>query len=192
MELVIATSNLHKLREFKAMLKGVPGLEIYSLRDFPDYEAPPEEGATFEENAKKKAEHAAKALGKRVLADDSGLVVPALEGRPGVRSARFAGEGASDKDNRNKLLEEMLELPDHKRASFFECVLVLATPDGIEKCVNGRCEGSIALEEKGRNGFGYDPIFIKYDYGKTLAELDETTKNRISHRRKAVDKLGLF
>jgi XTP/dITP diphosphohydrolase len=191
MELVLATNNLHKILEFKMMLKDIKGLEILSLKDFPDYVAPEETGATFEENAKLKALNAAKALHKRVLADDSGLVVPALGGEPGVFSNRYAGPDATDKDNRAKLLIKLQDLPDHKRVAYFQCCLVLANPDGIEKTVNGFCEGTLQLKEKGRNGFGYDSLFTKYDYNKTLAELDADTKNRISHRRKAIDKLGL-
>ena len=191
MKLVLATHNLHKILEFKAMLKDVKELEVFSLRDYPNYVAPEETGTTFEENAKLKALSAAKALNQRVLADDSGLVVPALEGEPGVLSSRYAGTDATDKDNRMKLLKKLQDLPEHKRAAYFQCCLVLANPEGIEKIVNGFCEGSLQLEEKGRNGFGYDSLFVKYDYKKTLAELDPDTKNRISHRRKALDKLGL-
>ena len=191
MELVLATHNLHKILEFKAMLKEIKGLEVLSLRDFPDYVPPEETGATFEENATLKALTAAQALKKRVLADDSGLVVPSLEGEPGVFSSRYAGAHATDKENRMKLVKKLQELPESKRAAYFQCCLVLATPEGIEKIVNGFCEGSLQLEEKGRNGFGYDSLFVKYDYKKTLAELDGETKNKISHRRKALDKLGL-
>ncbi|MBP9841755.1 MAG: XTP/dITP diphosphatase [Simkaniaceae bacterium] len=192
MELILATHNLHKILEFKAMLKDVKNLEVFSLRDFPEYSPPEETGTTFEENAKLKALHAAKALQKRVLADDSGLVVPSLDGAPGVLSRRYAGADATDKDNRAKLLQQLQDLPEHKRNAYFQCCLVLATPEGIEKIVNGFCEGSLQLEEKGRNGFGYDSLFVKYDYNKTLAELDTDTKNKISHRRKALDKLGLY
>lgn len=189
MEIVLATQNLHKIREFKAMLKNASNLEILSLRDFPDYVAPPEDGKTFEENATIKALHAAKALGKKVIADDSGLVVPALSGAPGIKSARYAGENASDRDNRKKLLADIADLPDHKKACYFECCLAVATPSGIEQTVTGFLEGNLIDEERGSNGFGYDSIFIKHDYSKTLAELEEDTKNLISHRRKALDKL---
>ncbi len=191
MELVIASTNMHKIREFRSMLKGVPGLDLLSLLDFPDYVQPPEEGLTFEENAILKAVHAAKTLGKWVIADDSGLVVPALQGKPGVYSARYAGEKATDKENRKKLLQDMARLPEEQRTAYFECDIALAAPDGLKKCVKGTCEGAIALEEKGGKGFGYDSLFIKHEYGKTFGELGEDIKNRVSHRKKAVDKLLL-
>jgi len=149
---------------------------------------PPEEtGKTFDDNVRLKAESAAKTLNQWVLADDSGLVVPALDGLPGVHSARFSGENSTDKDNREKLLDAMRQLKGEERAAFFQCSLALAAPDGIRKLVHGICEGAIATKEKGSNGFGYDPLFVKHDYSKTFAELDEDTKNRISHRRKAFD-----
>lgn len=189
MELVIATHNLHKVREIREMLKQVKGVDVLSLLNFPDYELPEETGVTFEENAKLKAEHAAKALGKWVLADDSGLSVPSLEGRPGVYSKRYGGEDATDAENRQLLLEELENMEDLQRSAYFECCLALANPEGVHKCVSATVEGMITKKEKGRNGFGYDSIFFKNDYDKTFAELDEQTKNRISHRRKAFDKL---
>lgn len=188
-QLVIASQNVHKVREFRAMLKDHPQFDILSLRDFPDYEPLPETGSSFEEIAIAKATHAAESLQKWVLADDSGLVVPALGGAPGIFSARYAGENASDFDNRKKLLEEMRHLLDEDRLASYECYIVLASPQGLEKCTRGTCEGSLALSERGNNGFGYDPLFIKHEYNKTFAELDESTKNRISHRRKALDKI---
>lgn len=190
-EVVLATHNLHKVREIREMLKGIDHIDVLSLLNFPDYELPEETGVTFQENASLKAEHAAKALNKCVLADDSGLVVPALRGRPGVFSARFAGDDATDVKNRKKLLEEMNGMNDIERSAYFECCLVLADPKGVIKCVVAACEGMISSVEKGRNGFGYDPLFIKNGYDKTFAELDEPTKNKVSHRRKAFDKLAL-
>ncbi len=189
MQLVIASKNVHKLREIRAILKKLAFLDIQSLLDFPAYKPPEETGKTFEENAKLKALHAALALKKWVIADDSGLVVPGLRGLPGVHSARFAGENASDKENRKKLLEEMRDLSDQDRAAYFECCIALASPEGTIKTTSGLCEGSITTEERGSHGFGYDPLFLKYEYSKTFAEIDEETKNRISHRRKALDKL---
>ncbi|MCK4934032.1 MAG: RdgB/HAM1 family non-canonical purine NTP pyrophosphatase [Simkaniaceae bacterium] len=189
MEIVIASKNLHKVREYRAILKTILKCDILSLHDFPDYSPPEEVGSTFVENASSKAIHAAKALGKWVIGDDSGLVVPALGNQPGIFSARFAGKDATDKDNRNKLLEELNKIADEERTGYYECALCLASSDGLKKCVIGLCEGSIIESEKGRNGFGYDPLFVKYDYNKTFAELDEETKNRISHRRKAIDKM---
>jgi XTP/dITP diphosphohydrolase len=189
MQLVIASSNVHKIRECRAILRKLRFLDILSLLDFPQYKTLPETGKTFEENAKQKAIHAAENLGKWVIADDSGLVVPSLKGLPGVYSARFAGDGATDKENRHKLLEQMRDLVDPDRSAYFECCIVLASPHGAVKTVTGLCEGSITTEERGSHGFGYDPLFLKYDYSKTFAEIDEETKNRISHRRKALDKI---
>ncbi len=189
MELVIATHNLHKVREIREMLKDLKHIDILSLLNFPNYELPEETGANFEENAAIKAQDASAKLGKWVLADDSGLVVPSLKGNPGVHSKRYAGEDATDAENRHKLLKEMEPLSELQRSAYFECCLVLASPQGIKKTVHGIVEGMIAEKEKGRNGFGYDPLFIKNDYDRTFAELDEQTKNKISHRRKAIDKL---
>jgi XTP/dITP diphosphohydrolase len=189
MQIVIGSSNVHKIRECRAILRQLRSLDILSLLDFPQYKSPKETGKTFEENSRHKALHAAQTLGKWVIADDSGLVVPALRGEPGVHSARFAGENASDKENRRKLLEEMRSLHDHERSAYFECWITLASPDGIVKTVSGLCEGSITTEERGSQGFGYDSLFLKYEYSKTFAEIDEETKNRISHRRKALDKI---
>lgn len=189
MEIVIASSNLHKIREIRSILKPVFPLDYLSLIDFPDYQAPEETGASFEENAFVKATHAATTLKRWVLADDSGLVVPSLQDRPGVKSKRFAGETASDKDNRQKLIDELEPLSEHERMGYYACALAVASPEGIQLQVQGMCEGSITLKPRGSQGFGYDPIFLKYDYNKTFAEIDEETKNKISHRRKALDKL---
>lgn len=189
MDLVITSQNGHKIREFRSLLKRLKGFDLYSLIDFPEYAPPPENGKTFEENATLKAADAAKKLKKWALADDSGLVVPALEGRPGVFSARYAGEGATEKDNRKKLLTEMKGLTAELRSAFFECCLVLASPDGKIKVVRGLCEGRIIEEERGGNGFGYDPLFIKHDYNQTFAEISESVKNQISHRAKALEKM---
>jgi XTP/dITP diphosphohydrolase len=192
MELVIASSNLHKIREFRAILKATCDLELLSLLDFPSYSPPEETGKTFEENATLKAVHAASYLNHWVIADDSGLVVPALQDAPGVYSARYAGNEATDAENRRKLLHEMRNLKDEERNAYFTCSIALAAPEGLKKVVTVICEGSIVKEERGGHGFGYDPVFIKHDYSKTFAELDEDTKNRISHRRKAIDKLLPF
>ncbi len=191
MKFVLATTNLHKILELRAMLKPSVKVDILSLRDFPDYVPPEETGSTFEENATIKALHAATKLDAIVLADDSGLVVPALGGEPGVYSARYAGEGASDRENRAKLVDKLKALKESERTGYFECVLALANPSGIIKTTVGYAEGILLIEEKGRSGFGYDSLFIKHDYSKTFAELDETTKNRVSHRRKALDKMAI-
>ncbi len=189
MDLVIASKNLHKIREFREMLKPFKHIDVLSLLNFPGYEPLVEEGASFQEIAQKKALHAAKALNKWVLADDSGLIVPALGGAPGIFSRRYAGDEATDAENRQKLLKALEQLEEHARGAYFECCLVVAGPEKVLKSVSGVCEGTIIYEERGRNGFGYDSIFIKSEYDKTFAELDETTKNRISHRRKAFEKL---
>lgn len=191
-EIVLATTNLHKIREFKEIFKPLKHIELFSLSQFSNYKAAEETGATFLENATIKAVDAAKQLGKLVIADDSGLVVPALQGAPGVKSARYAGVMAVDVENRKKLLEAMSNLNDEERAAYFECCLVIASPEKILKKVTATCEGTILKEERGRNGFGYDALFIKHDYDKSFAELNESIKNRISHRRKAIDKLLPF
>ena len=191
LELVIASTNMHKVREFRTMLKNFTQFDLLSLCDFPDYTPPEETGKTFEENAILKAEHAAKALHRWVIADDSGLIVPALNGAPGVFSARYAGSDATDLDNRKKLLDEMQHLAEEDRQAFFECAIALASPEGLKKCVKGTCEGILLTKDRGSGGFGYDPLFIKHGYNKTFAELGESVKNRISHRRKALDKIML-
>lgn len=190
MEFLLATKNLHKIREYKELLKPFTHLEILSLHQFPEYMPPNETGGTFKEIAILKAEHASKHLGKWALADDSGLVVAMLQGLPGIHSRSYAGVEATDADNRKKLLEEMKNLSSQdSRSAYYECSLAISDPSGLKKCVQGFCEGFISMEEKGRHGFGYDPVFIKNEYDKTFGEIDETIKNRISHRRKAFDRL---
>ncbi len=189
MQLIIASHNVHKIREFRAILKNTKKFDLLSLIDFPQYIPPEETGSSFEENAILKAVHAAERLNRWVIADDSGLVVPALNGAPGIFSRRYAGKEASDKDNRLKLLLEMSHLDPSHRQGYFECWVALASPDGLKKCVKGVSEGLITDHERGSFGFGYDSVFIKYEYGKTFAELEEDIKNRISHRRKAIEKL---
>lgn len=187
MELVIASRSLGKIREFREMLGEILGLDVNSLLAFPNYSAPEETGKSFRENAELKALDAAKQLGKLVLADDSGLVVPILGGEPGVHSKRYSGDQATDRDNRKKLLEALQGKNDLERQAYFECCLALASPEGIIKVTTGRVEGVIVNEERGRYGFGYDSIFMKHDYDKTFGELKDDVKNRISHRRKALD-----
>jgi XTP/dITP diphosphohydrolase len=189
--IVIASKNLHKIREVRSILGTLSNIDFLSLLDFPSYHPPEETGNTFEENAILKANHAAKALNHWTIADDSGLVVPALNSSPGIYSARYAGPNATDKDNRKKLLNEMRKLTDDDRYAYFECIIALASPHEIKKTVRGICEGTVLTQEKGSNGFGYDPLFVKHQYSKTFAELEESIKNRISHRRKALDKIKL-
>lgn len=192
MQLILASNNVHKLREFRDMLKAYPSLDILSLLNFPQYHPIEEEGKTFQENAIQKAVHAASELQNWVLADDSGLVVPALNGAPGIYSRRYAGGDATDAENRKKLLEAMQHLSGLQRTAYFECCLAIASPEGVKKSVTGISSGTVAYEERGRNGFGYDSLFIKNEYDKSFAEIDEATKNRISHRHKALEKLIPF
>ena len=191
MKIVIASSNLHKVREFRELIKSLKGFDILSLHNFPQYKALEETGKTFKENAISKAVHAAQELGVLVLADDSGLVVPILNGDPGVRSRRYAGDNATDAENRQQLLKALQGKENLVRSAYFECCIALADPQGLKKCVTGRCEGVITTEERGGNGFGYDSIFMKHETQKTFSELDEAVKNRISHRGKAFDAISI-
>jgi len=186
--LLIATTNTNKLREIRSIVSG--SFELFTLWYYPDYEQPEETGQTCEENAVLKATHAAEHLGVWALADDSGLFVPSLGGRPGVHSARYAGEDASYKENRKKLLEEMKAFDDLQRHCRFEAWMALADPAGsLVKVVQGVCEGEILYEERGGSGFGYDSIFRKHGYSKSFGELSEDVKNRISHRTIALEKI---
>ncbi len=186
---VIATRNRGKLREFARLLEGV-GATIRPVNDFPDVPDVVETGKTFRDNAVKKAVEVAKATGLIAIADDSGLVVDVLNGRPGVMSARFAGEGADDRANNEKLLKELQGVPLEKRTASFICVVAAADPSGRFITVTGRCEGLISLSPKGEGGFGYDPLFYLPDRGCTMAELPPDVKDSISHRGKAVRKLA--
>lgn len=190
-EIVIASGNVHKIREFREMFKSTKNFELYSLLNFPNYTPPVENGTTFYENAVIKAKHAATTLNKWVIADDSGLVVPALQGAPGINSRYYAGKDASDADNRKKLLNEMSHLTEESRSAFFECCIVLCSQTGETKAFSGVCEGIVLTEEKGSQGFGYDSLFLKHGYDKSFAELGDAIKNRISHRQKAFCKLAL-
>jgi XTP/dITP diphosphohydrolase len=185
MKLVIATRNKHKLEEIRTIFR-VPGLEIASALDFPDVPDVVEDGETFEANAKKKAVTLARATGLWALADDSGLEVDALNGAPGVYSARYAGEPVSYPANNRKLLKE-LESVTSRRARF-RCVIALASPSGKARTVDGRCEGEVIREERGTQGFGYDPVFVPDGYAQTFAEMDAAIKNSISHRGSALRK----
>ena len=191
LQLVIASKNMHKVREFRAMLKSLPQIDILSLCDFPEYVPPLETGSSFEANAVLKAVHAASTLKQWVLADDSGLIVPVLNGAPGIDSAHFSGQNATDLDNRKKLLECMQHLLEEDRYAYYECWIALASPEGLKKSVKGICEGKLLTAERGGGGFGYDSLFVKHEYNKTFAELGDSIKNRISHRRKALDKILL-
>lgn len=190
-ELLVATTNRGKLKEIEALLSGCVE-KLYSLADFPDLPVVDEDGATFEENAVKKARSAAQATGKPTIADDSGLVVDALGGRPGVHSARFAGDDATDADNNVKLLHELSVVPAEARSAAFQCVVALCFPDGTCRTFAGELSGMIRFEQRGDGGFGYDPLFYIHEFERTLAELKLEVKNTISHRGRALAGLKEF
>jgi XTP/dITP diphosphohydrolase len=189
-ELLVATGNRGKLAELRALLADLP-VEIVSLATaLPGRPQALEDGATFRANALIKARAASDASSLVTIAEDAGLEVDALGGRPGVRSARFAGEGATDAENNATLLAAMEEVEDDQRSARFRCVMVLIDPwaegDARETVVEGTCEGAIARAPQGAGGFGYDPLFVVAERGITMAELGEEEKNRISHRARAV------
>jgi len=189
-ELLLATSNRGKLAELRSLLTDLP-VEITSLAHaLPGRAQAVEDGATFRENALIKARAAASATMLVTLAEDAGLEVDALGGRPGVRSARFSGEGATDAENNAALLKALEEVEDDQRAARFRCVMVLIDPWGEgaarEHVVEGTCEGVIARAPRGGGGFGYDPLFLVDGVGRTMAELSDEEKNRLSHRARAI------
>ena len=184
--LVLATRNEGKISEFKDLIAGF-GIEIKSLKDFGPIPLVEEDGATFEDNAYKKASFTAKVLGVPALADDSGLMVGALGGMPGVRSARYAGEGATDRENNHKLLEVMKDVEE--REASFMCIIAIAVPAGPALIYEGRCDGHITREPMGENGFGYDPVFYFPPLKKTFAQMGSEEKNHVSHRGKAMAEL---
>jgi len=184
--LVIATRNKGKTKEIKDLFKDFP-VDIKDLDDFGPIPHLEEDGDTFDENAYKKASFAARILGMPALADDSGLMVEALKGAPGVHSARYAGENATDEQRYLKLLSEMEGRTNRKAA--FECVISIAVPTGPALTYEARCEGLITEMPAGSNGFGYDPVFYYPPYKKTFAELTRQEKNRVSHRGKALAEL---
>jgi XTP/dITP diphosphohydrolase len=184
--LVIATRNKGKTLEIKELLKGFP-VEIKNLDDFGPIPHLEEDGDTFDENAYKKASFAARILGLPALADDSGLIVEALDGAPGIHSARYAGEDATDEQRYFKLLDDMKGKSNRNAA--FECVISIAVPTGPALTYEARCEGLITTEPAGSNGFGYDPVFLYPPLNKTFAQITREEKNRISHRGKALAEL---
>ena len=184
--LVIATRNKGKTLEIRELLKGFP-VVINNLDDFGSIPHLEEDGDTFDENAYKKASFAARILGLPALADDSGLTVEALNGAPGIHSARYAGENSTDEQRYLKLLREMEGMPNRKAA--FECVISIAVPTGPALTYEARCEGLITKEPAGSKGFGYDPVFYYPPFKKTFAELTRQEKNRVSHRGKAFAEL---
>jgi XTP/dITP diphosphohydrolase len=188
-EIVIATYNPDKAREIAAVMAKVPG-RFSSLAERDDVAPVEETGSTFEENAVAKARGYAAALGLPCLADDSGLEVDALDGAPGVISARFAGTPCDDRANNGKLLDELRDVPESGRSARFVCVAALALPTGELHTARGECPGVILRELCGAGGFGYDPLFLPDGYEKTFGEMDAATKNRISHRAKAMEQMG--
>ena len=189
-ELVLASGNKGKLAEFQRLLEGLD-VQIHSMKEYPEIGEIVEDGSTFAENALIKARAVCKATGKPAMADDSGLAVDALDGAPGIYSARFAGEQRSDADNNAKVLQLLEGVEDSKRTARFFCVIAIVLPDGREYTVEGTCEGTILRALRGEGGFGYDPLFYVESLDKTFAELTMEEKNHISHRghanRKAVE-----
>ena len=186
--LLLATGNRKKLAEIEKLLQGVP-FRLVSLRDFPEVKEVEEDGKTFRENAAKKASGFAQQAGLLTLAEDSGLSVEALEGNPGVYSARFSGPEKNDVKNCEKVLRLMEKLPDNCRGASFHSAVAMATPERIVGVVEGEVRGAIAREMRGTGGFGYDPIFLYGPYeGKTFGEISQEMKDRVSHRAEAIRK----
>jgi len=185
-KLLLATNNRAKVKEYAKLLQGIP-YQIVSLEDVNISEQVEETGTSFEENAILKAKRYAELSGLTSMADDSGLEVDALDGEPGVRSARYAGEGASDKKRIDFLLKKVADVPWEKRGARFRCVIAIAYPDGRIQLCKGECNGILTFAPLGDNGFGYDPIFYLPDLHKTMAELSMSDKNAISHRGKATE-----
>ncbi|MDD6643096.1 MAG: XTP/dITP diphosphatase [Faecousia sp.] len=186
MKIVLASNNAHKLQELRAILTTL-GMEVVAQRDMGITVEPNENGTTFEENSYIKAKTIMDCCGLPTIADDSGLMVDALDGAPGVYSARFGGEHCkSDRDRLEYLLELMQEVPDERRTARFVSVITLLTPDGKKIVARGECPGTILHEPKGENGFGYDPVFYVAEAGCTFAQLPAEQKNRISHRARAL------
>jgi len=184
-ELVVATRNRGKLQEIRLLLDGVVDT-VHCAGDFAGFPETIEDGLTFRDNALKKAREAMRFTGLPALADDSGLMVDVLDGRPGVHSARFAGEDAGDAANNRRLLEKLDGIPADRRQAAFICVLAFVTPDGTEQIFSGRVGGSILTSERGEEGFGYDPLFLVDGFDRTMAELSPHEKNAISHRGQAL------
>ncbi len=193
--ILLATHNKKKIEEIRAILNGHP-LELHTTQEFPDLKEPHEDQDTFHGNALKKAVEIFQATGMNALADDSGLEVDALGGRPGVFSARYAGDGHPYAENNKKVLMELAGIPDDRRTARFHCVLAFVGRDRegryFERFFDGVCEGRINHAPVGEFGFGYDPIFFLPEFGKTMAELDPGIKNRISHRGRALEKFKKF
>jgi len=187
--LVLGTRNRKKCQEIVEIL-GDLGLELRDLTAYPNAPEVIEDGATFEANARKKASELGKVLGEWVLGEDSGLVVPALQGRPGVYSARYAGKQGDEDANNDRLLADLALLPDDKRAAYYVCTAAIADPKGqVRAVVEGRCHGVIIGERRGTGGFGYDPLFLIPEYHRTFGELSARVKHALSHRARALAQL---
>jgi XTP/dITP diphosphohydrolase len=187
--LVVGTRNPKKREEVLDILHDLP-IEVRDLTSWPDAPEVVEDGTTFEANARKKASELARHLKQWVLGEDSGLVVPALGGRPGVYSARYAGKQGDDEANNRKLLAELAPLPDDRRAAYYVCTAALADPAGDVRAVfEGRCHGIIIKEPRGNGGFGYDPLFLIPEYHRTFGELSARAKHALSHRARALERL---
>jgi XTP/dITP diphosphohydrolase len=185
---LLASRNAKKLDELRRILaaEGVPGIEVIGLSEVPPFPEAPETGSTFEENALAKARDAASATGLPAVADDSGLAVDAMNGMPGVLSARWAGKHGDDEANLDLVLGQLTDVPDHRRGAAFVCAAALVRPDGWETVVRGEWRGTLTRAPRGGNGFGYDPIFVPEGETRTSAELDPTEKDAVSHRARAL------
>jgi XTP/dITP diphosphohydrolase len=195
-ELLLASQNKGKLAEMRILLEGLP-FRVISPAELGITEAPEETGSTFVENATLKAVHYSRAAGRLAVADDSGISVDALDGKPGLLSARFGGEGASDDDRNALLLSKLKGLPPEKRGAHFTCAVVVARPNGsavpeVLFQAEEKVVGRIAEAPRGRNGFGYDPIFFFPPYGRTFGEVAHEEKDKVSHRGKAFARLRAF
>lgn len=188
MKILLATQNQGKVRELQGLLVDEE-IEVISLLDIPDWKDVEEDGVTFADNAALKAKEAVRSTGLIALADDSGLEVDALNGAPGVYSARYAGEPKDDERNNDKLLHFLETIPEAKRTARFRCALVMVTPFGEEYLTEGAVEGRILTERRGAGGFGYDPLFYLPEFDRTMAELTLTEKNAVSHRAQAFRKV---
>lgn len=189
-EVVLATKNRGKVRDFADIFDQMDlsdRVTLLDLSEFPDFPDVPEDGETFSENALIKARAAADFTGKITIADDSGIVVDALDGAPGIYSARFAGACADDRSNNDKLLEMMKDVPEAERTATFRAAVAIVSPGGREAVVVGECHGFIAEASLGTNGFGYDPLFFYPPLRKTYGQMADEEKNRISHRRRAAE-----
>ena len=184
--LLLATRNAGKLTELQRLLEtAVPGVEVVGLRDVPEYPEAPETGATFEENALLKAREAVRYTGLASVADDSGITVDALNGMPGILSARWSGRHGDDPANTALLLGQLADVPDERRGAAFVCAAALVLPDGTERVLRREWRGVVIREPRGSNGFGYDPVFVPEGLDRTSAELEPAEKDAASHRGQA-------